>query len=210
MSTPSLTAETHLRLRNDIIQGRIRPNERLVALELAERLQVSRTPVREALQLLASQGLVVPVKRGYVVREHTPEEIAEIYEIRSALEELAARLAAQRATPDQLRAIEDIGAHQSGALDDDRTVIVDRNDAFHEAILQASGNSRLAELNRANSEQFFTYRVAQLYTRHEAAAAIDEHAQILEALKRRDSTRAAELARSHVLGAMAITLSKIL
>jgi DNA-binding GntR family transcriptional regulator len=210
MSTQSLTTETYLRLRSDIIQGRIRPNERLVALELAERLKVSRTPVREALQLLAAQGLVVPVKRGYIVREHTSSDIREIYEIRGALEEMAARLAAQRATDEQISAIERIGAHQTGAIDDNRTLIVDRNDAFHESILLAAGNARLSEVNRFNSEQFFTYSVAKLYTPEEAEAAIIEHAKILDAIKRHDADAAAELARAHVFGAMAITLSKIM
>ena len=93
----SLTSDAYHRLRTEIIQGKIRPNERLIAADLAERLAISRTPVREALQLLASEGLVVGVKRGYVVRDHTAAEIRQIYEVRAALEGMAARLVAERA-----------------------------------------------------------------------------------------------------------------
>ena len=75
----SLTSETYDRLRTEIIRGSIRPNERLVAADLAERLSISRTPVREALQLLEAEGLVVGLKRGYMVREHNSSEIREIY-----------------------------------------------------------------------------------------------------------------------------------
>jgi DNA-binding GntR family transcriptional regulator len=92
----SLTFEALTLLRDEIIQGKIRPNERLIAVDLAERLKTSRTPIREALQLLEAEGLVVAAKRGYVVREHTRDEIVEIYEVRASLEGMAARLAAQK------------------------------------------------------------------------------------------------------------------
>ena len=81
----SLSEATYRRLRFDIVRGRLRPNERLIEAELADRLAVSRTPVRESLQRLAADGLVVSRRRGWVVYEHTPDEIREIYEIRSAL-----------------------------------------------------------------------------------------------------------------------------
>ncbi|MBO0788262.1 MAG: GntR family transcriptional regulator, partial [Actinobacteria bacterium] len=103
--TQSLTSETCDRLRAEIIRGSIRPNERLVAADLAERLSISRTPVREALQLLEAEGLVVALKRGYMVREHTGTEIREIYEVRAALEGMSARLAAVRASGDAIAAI---------------------------------------------------------------------------------------------------------
>jgi DNA-binding GntR family transcriptional regulator len=100
-SGQSLTAQAYQRLRSEIIRGCIRPNVHLVAADLAERLETSRTPIREALQLLASEGLVVAAKRGYVVREHTRDEIREIYEVRATLEEMAARLVAQRVTDEK-------------------------------------------------------------------------------------------------------------
>ncbi|MFJ4286900.1 GntR family transcriptional regulator [Paenarthrobacter nicotinovorans] len=209
MDVKSLTVETHRRLRDEIVQGRIQPNERLVALHLAERYEVSRTPVREALQLLANEGLIVPAARGYFVREYTAEEIREIYEIRAALEGLAAKSAAERITEDQIRDLFRIGAHRRGDGLAGRESIVERNDAFHEAIMQASGNHRLAELHRTSSEHVFNYRIAGLYTDDEVEVALQEHSQILDAIARRDPASARDLAEAHVLGSLAITLSKL-
>ena len=205
----SLTLEAHARIRSDIIEGRIRPNVHLVAADLAERLSISRTPVREALQLLASQGLVTAAKRGYVVREHTPDEIREIYEVRAALEGMSAALVAERATDEQIATIEALGAHRSSAVTDDRTVIVRLNSAFHSAIEQAAGNGRLALINARNSEHFFNHRIADLYTSEEASAAVAGHARILDAILRRDPQAAGEAGREHVMEALAVTIRKM-
>lgn len=205
----SLTSEAHRRLRSDIIEGRIRPNVHLVAADLAERLKISRTPVREALQILASEGLVSAAKRGYVVREHTQDEIRQIYEVRAALEDMAARLASQRATNEEIDAIERIGAHSRSAVSDDRSIIVNLNRAFHDAIQAAAGNERLADINTRNSEHFFNYRIAELYSDEEAAAAVEGHAEILSAIRDRDPDRAGAAAREHVMESLRMTVSKM-
>lgn len=205
----SLTDQVHGRLRADIIEGRIRPNQRLVAAELAERMQVSRTPVREALKLLAADGLVVGVKRGYVVREHTGAEIREIYEVRAALEAMAARLVAQRASDERIEAIVAIGACDEGLAEADRSVLVELNSRFHDAIVAASGNGRLGELNGRNSEHFFSYRIAALYTDAEALASVRGHGRIVQAFLGRDQDAAAGAAREHVLEALDVVLSKL-
>jgi DNA-binding GntR family transcriptional regulator len=212
----SLTAQAYQRLRSEIIQGRIRPNVHLVAADLAERLETSRTPIREALQLLASEGLVVAAKRGYMVREHTRDEIREIYEVRAALEEMAARLAAQRADDEQIHAIEAIGAHSRSLardlrsdIQDARTLVVMLNDEFHDAIMRASGNARLADINQRNSEHFFSHEIGKLYSSEEAGRAVTGHARIIAALKRRDPGAAGAAAREHVLEALEVTLSKL-
>lgn len=215
-SGQSLTAQAYQRLRSEIIRGRIRPNVHLVAADLAERLETSRTPIREALQLLASEGLVVAAKRGYVVREHTRDEIREIYEVRAALEEMAARLVAQRATNEQIRVIEAIGAHRRSVagdlrsdIEDARTLVVRLNDEFHEAIMRGAGNLRLADINQRNSEHFFSHEIGKLYSPDEAAMAVRGHARIMAALKRRDPDAAGAAAREHVLEALEVTLSKL-
>lgn len=205
----SLTSETHNRLRAEIIRGSIRPNERLVAADLAERLKISRTPVREALQLLEAEGLVVALKRGYMVREHTSEEIREIYEVRAALEGMSARLAAARASREAIQAIEDIGAHEEELALAEPTRLVDLNSQFHAAVVAACSNERLGRLNRRNSEHFFNYRIAALYSEAEALAAVRGHARILAALKVRDEDAAERAAREHVEEALQVTLRKI-
>ncbi|HET7388354.1 MAG TPA: GntR family transcriptional regulator [Nocardioidaceae bacterium] len=205
----SLTEEAHRRLRSDIITGRIRPNVHLVANDLAQQLEISRTPIREALQLLASEGLVAATRRGFVVREYSNEEIRHIYEVRAALEEMAARLAAERATDAQIEALEKLGAHTKEAAERPREMIVDLNDAFHDSIMIAASNPRMQHINSRNSEQFFNYNIAKLYSHEEASLAIAEHEGMLKAIKMRDSDAAAEAAREHVMNSLEVTLQKL-
>jgi DNA-binding GntR family transcriptional regulator len=206
---PSLSREAYERLRSEIVRGEIRPNQRLIAADLAERLKISRTPIREALQLLESDGLVEVARRGYVVREHTPDEIRQIYEVRAALEGMAARLAAERATDEQLRAIIDLHADDATLASSARDHLVEVNAAFHEAIVTAAGNPRLERVLRSNSEHFFNYGIAQLYSDDEASASVAGHAEIVAALIVRDADRAEAAARRHVLDALRATLSKV-
>ena len=206
----SLTFEALTRLRDEIIQGKMRPNERLIAADLAERLNTSRTPIREALQLLEAEQLVVAAKRGYVVREHTKEEIVEIYEVRAALEGMAARLAAQKTGTSAYKEIEAIGAHRDSLIaSNDRKLIVDLNDEFHAAIFAACGNSRLDRINRSNSQHFFNYRISELYTKEETKISIKGHALILKAIKNHDGDQADRAAQEHVLEALKVTLLKL-
>ena len=206
----SLTFEALTRLRDEIIQGKMRPNERLIAADLAERLNTSRTPIREALQLLEAEQLVVAAKRGYVVREHTKEEIVEIYEVRAALEGMAARLAAQKTGTSAYKEIEAIGAHRDSLItSNDRKLIVDLNDEFHAAIFAACGNSRLDRINRSNSQHFFNYRISELYTKEETKISIKGHALILKAIKNHDADQADSAAQEHVLEALKVTLLKL-
>jgi DNA-binding GntR family transcriptional regulator len=144
--------------------AKIRPNEPLIETELVDRLKASRTPIREGLARLASEGLLVSQARVWAVREHTPDEIRELYEIRAALEGMAARLAAERASDQEIAAIAAIHAEVAvEPLRQDKTYLVGNNDRFHTAILDA-GNVRLAELVRQSREHFFNHRLAALYT----------------------------------------------
>jgi DNA-binding GntR family transcriptional regulator len=205
----SLTLEARDLLRRQIIEGALRPRERLIAADLADKLQVSRTPVREALYLLASEGLVVPAKRGFAVREFTPSEIKEIYEVRAALEGMAARLAAERGGREAIEAVLAIEAGTVTLATSARQVLVDRNTLFHRAIFVAAGNERLGRLNGQQTEHFFNYRIADLYTDEEAAASIEGHRQIEAALQKRDGDAAEKAARDHILEALSVTLRKL-
>lgn len=211
MSAPivSRTEEAHRNIRQDIIEGRLRPNVHLVAADLATELGISRTPVREALQLLANEGLVTTTHRGFIVREHGPSEIRHIYEVRSGLEELAARLAAERGTEEDIQAIEDVGCHRRDTVEHWQGLIVDLNSSFHAAVMNAARNPVLAAANRRNSEHFFNHKIARLYSRDESAAAIDGHAEILASIRARDVEAAGAAARRHVLEALDVLLCKI-
>lgn len=194
------------RLRHAIVQGQLRPNQRLVEAELAEALQVSRTPVREVLQRLAVDGLISRHRRGWVVREHNAEEIKDIYACRAALEGYAALLAATSATDEQLAELEAI--LYSVADTTSRNEMVDVNERFHEAIIDASGNRLLAELSRRSRLYFFNRRVAKLYTDAEAAHSRAQHVALLEALQARDGARAEAIAREHIETALQAILAR--
>ena len=209
-TTRSLTQDAYRRLRDSIVAGRIRPNERLIAAELAEQLGTSRTPVREALQLLEAEDLVVSLRRGYVVREHTRDEIAEIYQVRAALEGMAARLLAEQRNDVAIGVIEGLNSHlDEAAADSARSTLVETNAAFHAAILAGCGNERLARINQAHSQQFFNFRIAEMYTPAEALQSVRGHAAIVRALRDYDADAAERAARQHVLDALVVTLSKL-
>lgn len=191
-------------LRTAIVRGALRPNERLIEAELAERLGVSRTPIREALQRLAADGLVLSRRRGWVVRAHTLDEIREIYEARAALEGYAARLAAARASDDALAAV--VAAQQAAqqSLTGSREALVEANDQFHAAVIAAAGNRQLADLLDRNHGYAFNYRLAATYTDAEAAEGEAQHADLAAALLARDPDRAGAIMRDHIERALAM------
>jgi DNA-binding GntR family transcriptional regulator len=197
------------RVRADIVHGVLRPNQRLVEVELAERLGVSRTPVRETLQRLVLDGLVRRDRGGWVVHEHSAQEISAIYEVRAALEGYAAFLAAQRATADELDALDALYPPGDDALELGPDTQVELNERFHDGVIAAAANSRLAQLSRASRQYYFNHRIARLYDVEETRRSIDGHRRILKALARGDGPGAEAHAREHVEYALAIVLTKV-
>jgi DNA-binding GntR family transcriptional regulator len=193
------------RVRRAIVQGELRPNQRLVEAELAEMLGVSRTPIREVLQRLALDGLVSRHRRGWIVREHSAQEIKDIYACRAALEGYAARLAAEHATDEHLAELDEILACLYEGRSRDEMVAL--NERFHEAIIDAAANELLAELTRRSRLYFFNRRVATLYTDEEAAYSRDQHARLIAALHARDADAAEAIAREHIATALEGILS---
>jgi DNA-binding GntR family transcriptional regulator len=198
------------RLRQAIVRGELRPNERLIETDLAEQLAISRTPIREVIQRLGSEGLIVRVRRGWRVREHTPAEIGEIYETRAALEGYAALLAAQRGTDEDLELIRAI--HLDADSPVPRTArdhLVEVNDVFHQAILDAAHNERLTQLARESREYYFNHQIARLYSDAEAQASVEQHEVIVRALLARDSATAEQATRAHILHALELIKAKL-
>lgn len=189
------------RLRWDIVHGVLRPNEALIETELSERLGVSRTPVRESLQRLAEDGLIVMRRRRWYVYEHTAAEIREIYEVRAAQEGFAARLACRRASPEELAAIKEAATAMDQVDLDSR---VASNDAFHDLINEASGNRRLVAVIAKTRLFHFNRRLANAYTREELERSSAQHAAIVTAVVARDEDNAERIVREHVLDAASI------
>lgn len=207
----SLATRAYDRLRESILRGDLRPNERLVETELAGWLKVSRTPLREALQRLAHEGLIQSRRRGWVVREYTAGQVSEIHEVRAALEGMAALLACERASGEQIQEIVDFHHHQNRAkLETPASdYLVEYNDAFHQAIDAAAGNPRLMEFIRRNREFFFTYRIAKVYSEDEARASLKGHDEVVEALMVRNGEAAERAMRQHILEARDVIIQKL-
>lgn len=209
-SAPNRAVEVYEELRSAIVEGRIRPNERLIEAELAERLDVSRTPIRESMLRLAADGLVISRRRGWVVREHSPQEIQDIYEVRAALEGYAARLAAQRASDDMITEIVRIHKSYVAELQQiSRGHLIEHNDAFHNAVIAASGNARLAEQIQRNTAFYFVHRIAGFLSDDEVRNSIAGHQKLVDALVARDCDRAEDVARRAVLEGLNKTLARI-
>jgi len=204
----TLADNVHRRIRNDILLGRLRPNQLLVESEIAERMQVSRTPVRETLQRLATEGLIVSRHRRWTVYEHTPSEIREIYEIRMALEGFAARLACERATESQLAEIAAVIERDpdSGQLHGEARV--EANDRFHNLIVAAANNRRLAEQVQRSRQYYFNSYLASLYTPAQDAASQQQHLDLFTAIQARDGDRAEALTRAHIGHALSFILDR--
>jgi len=204
------SAEVYEELRRGIVEGRIRPNERLIEAEIAERLAVSRTPVRESMQRLAADGLVLSRRRGWVVREHSPQEVQDIYEVRAALEGYAARLAAERASDEAIEAIVAIHeAYVARVGSAERGQLIEHNDAFHDAVVAASGNARLAEQVSRNTAFYFVHRIAGFWSDEEVRLSIEGHQELVDALVARDPDRAERAAQVGVLSGLRKTMAHL-
>jgi DNA-binding GntR family transcriptional regulator len=206
---PAATEGIYDRVRADIVHGALRPNQRLVEIELAERLGVSRTPVREALQRLTLEGLVQRRRGGWVVHEHSRDEIRSLYEVRAALDGYAAFLAADRATASELDALEALYPAGDAALALGPDAQVELNERFHDGVIAAADNRRLMQLSRASRQYYFNHRIARRYTAEETRESIEGHRRILAALAQRDGRTAESCAREHVDHALEIVLAKI-
>ncbi|MBX9740296.1 MAG: GntR family transcriptional regulator [Beijerinckiaceae bacterium] len=185
-------------LREALRSGIYRPGDRLREEEVAQRLQVSRTPVREAFGRLVSKGLMVPAQgRGLIVRRLDTTEVIELYAMREILEAAAARLAAQHASSVEIEALTDLEAGFEAASGDAREM-ARLNRLFHESIFAASRNryldSALQELQDAIA--LLGRTTFSVPGRPDPAAA--EHRDIIAAIAARDPDRADEVARLHI------------
>ncbi len=187
-------------LREAIISGTLRPGERLMEVQLADELGVSRTPVREAIRKLEHDGFVVMIPRkGAYVADMSLKDVAEIFDVRRALEALAAQLASERASDEDLERCERILVEYGECIEQLDTVrLIEVDSRFHEAIYQMAGNSRLQQMLNLLREQVQRYRTMTLSHGPRMKRALEEHRRILEAIAARDGERAARLAREHI------------
>ena len=187
-------------IRDAISHGEIKPGERLLETDLAARLKVSRTPIREALRRLISEGLItVAPSRGVMVIELTKQQVHEIYALREMLEGAAARLAAQFASPGEIAVLR--RALESSADIEDPRAYAEFNREFHKAIHDAAHNRYLASALAQLSNSLALLPGTTFESEGRLAAGKVEHFSLLEAIEARDADLAEVLARKHIRNA---------
>jgi DNA-binding GntR family transcriptional regulator len=184
-------------LRRRIIDGKLAPGQRLRSDALATMLKVSRTPVREALRKLEAEGLIGHSPRGgLIVQQLSEDDLAEIFHIREALEGLAARLAADNATPSEVAELQALIEDMQSAVSEPK-VLRSLTGEFHRLVAQTSHNRRLAQSLKALQDQVRQVQHSTLYLDDRPAVALDEHKSLVRAIERRDGDQAEQFARAH-------------
>lgn len=195
--TVSVAADTvHERLRDAILSGELRPNMRLVEEELGSWLRVSRTPVREALLRLTQEGLVQR-SRGWIVREHAPEEFLRILEARAAIEGAAAALAAQNITPDEIAELKQI-VDQIDHSGTTRTELNELNKRFHTIVTAAGRNFLLDQFSQRTRISYWNFTIQNLVSAEDNKVANDQHREIIARLEAGDSEGSQRMVREHI------------
>jgi len=188
------------KLEREIVAGLLKPGARLDEVSLAERFQVSRTPVREALLQLSSMGLVeLRPRRGAVVARIGLRDLLDMFEVMAGLEGQCGRLAARRANPSELSHLRHLHATSEDAVKaGDYDAYYRSNVAFHETIYQAGRNLFLAEQTLNLRNRLAPYRRSQLHQNGRLQGSFNEHQRILAALVGRDEDAAEQLMRNHL------------
>ena len=197
------------RLLDEIRRGNLQPGTRLREAELADRLQMSRTPVREALRLLEADGLVVHVPRqGATVKSLSYAEVMELYEMRAVLESTAARLATRAASDVEIAELVALNAEFARVRGDDR-LAYEINSQFHRSLQEAAKNRFLVRAISGLKKTMMILGPTTLVDPARSREAVEEHGRILAALEARDGPRAEAEMRAHIEAAQRVRLKEL-
>ena len=187
-------------LRQAILKGELAPGERLMEIQLAEKLGVSRTPIREAIRKLELEGLVLMIPRkGAEVAKISEKSLRDVLEVRRSLEELAIELACQRMTEEELAQLEQAQAAFSSAIS--RAVampIAETDEHYHDINYQGTYNDKLVQMLNNLREQMYRYRLEYIKDEDKRQVLLVEHEHILAALKGRNIAEAKTAMREHI------------
>lgn len=196
-------------LRQAILRGELEPGERLMEIQLAERLGVSRTPIREAIRKLELEGLVLMIPRkGAEVARISEKSLRDVLELRRSLEELAIELACQRMSDEEIDELEQAQRDFREAVDSkDVMLMAETDEKYHEIIYQGTKNSRLVQILNNLREQMYRYRLEYIKDADKHQVLLIEHDNILKALRGRRVADAKAAMREHIDN-QEITVSK--
>lgn len=187
-------------LREAILRGDLKPGERLMELQLAAKLGVSRTPIREAIRMLQQEGLAVTIpRRGAEVAAMTEKDMEDVLQVREALEILAVQLASEKITKEQIAELgERLKAFEQAVETAEVKQIAQSDIDFHDLIYTAAENPRLVVLLNNLREQIYRYRVEYLKDEKNYPRLIEEHRQIMQGLKERNEQYVVEMTKKHM------------
>lgn len=187
-------------LRKAILTGELKPGERLMEIHLANKLGVSRTPIREAMRKLELEGLVTMIpRRGAEVAQITEKSLKDVLEVRRALDALCAELACERITDEEKAQLKNACAEfEVATKTKDTTVIAKADVALHDIIIKATGNNRLVQLVNNLAEQMYRYRFEYIKDESQHPRLIEEHRIIYESIINKNSDAAAKIAKIHI------------
>jgi DNA-binding GntR family transcriptional regulator len=186
-------------IREMIVSGRLRGGDMISEVKLAEELEISRTPVREAVKRLVANGLVESTPRGLRVFRPKPQDVAEVYFLRAAIEGAMIRAACGRISPGEIAALRKIHTRTLEANGrDDIDSLVALNGEFHSVIAAVAGSVRAENSLMALDPLVATYRRLSLFAPGHRNASIDEHGRLIDLLNARDGDRAESLMRAHI------------
>jgi len=187
-------------LRQAILKGELAPGERLMEIQLAERLGVSRTPIREAIRKLELEGLVLMIPRkGAEVAKISEKSLRDVLEVRRSLEELAIELACQRMTPEAVEELEKKQEEFKEAVEQGNPMeIAETDEAYHDVIYKGTCNDRLVQMINNLREQMYRYRLEYIKDEDKRQILLLEHDNILRAVRQRKVQEAKEAMREHI------------
>ena len=199
-------------LRQAILRGELKPGERLMEIQLANKLGVSRTPIREAIRKLELEGLVIMIPRkGAEVADITEKSLRDVLEVRKALEELAVQLACEKITQEELEELEQAGENFKKVLkrSQDITEVAEADVRFHDVIYMATDNQKLIHLLNKLREQMYRYRVEYLKNPDVHEQVTQEHEEIVYHIKRREKVEATAVTCQHIDNQVSAVTDKI-
>lgn len=187
-------------LREAILKGDLEPGERLMELDLARKLGVSRTPIREAIRKLELEGLVkMAPRKGAEVAEITLDDLTDVLEVRKNLEDLAVELSCKKATAEDIEQMRICHENFREALNSENlTVMAEADEAFHNVIYKTTRNRRLIQILNNLREQMYRYRLEYIKDKNKRKTLVEEHAKILETISNRNAEEAKKAIRTHI------------
>lgn len=198
-------------LRQGILTGELKPGERLMEIHLANKLGVSRTPIREAIRKLELEGLVTMIpRRGAEVAQITEKSMKDVLEVRKVLDRLSIELACDRITEEEKKQLKEACiAFEEAVKEGDFAQIAKADVAFHDIIVAATGNMRLSQMVNNLAEQMYRYRFEYIKDKNQHQRLVSEHKIIYEGISKGDRNKALSAIDEHIDNQEKVILQQI-